>query len=729
MSIANPQSQEQVVPPGAMDNVNAENLNIDLPPFGTISDDLSTHSQAWNYLSFFARESHDGDWDEGIKDAASNAKIYEDGYDPKPGDDAVTANEIQGIVVAITDIQTREPLTVIIKPVETRGKPEVYWIGPPVDAQVAMLTGLPIGLGMTQVPMSDPMTGQQAIDETGQPVMGMAPAQTYDPLDEMTSFIVRRAASTGTFPIEWLCVLDDKLLADIYQTVFDLMWMESGIDDFIYSNVLMTNIYGYQTAYYGWDARTKLHIVDNISIKEVYLDRSKMELDRMRMQMFEMVMNVDQAKAFYPQLTNLIEAYARKGTPRRIDSYTDFGIGNDRDFKHRTVTLRTAFVGNQELPMTEVEAMDKGLVFRMQAQDGSQELHLSDSGWQHTTGADAMGNVQEDGTLPPGQWPTTIGIRQLATLNETQRIVQDIRCEHACAPLLLNVSIPLPGKPEGQGIPKKLKSMQAADIRLLTAMVRYAESFANPGSIIPESVAQALETGMKRAFIDPTISMRAPDNLIEKFGEKCVLWFKPPPMPDAVPQTIELMRQKRQESSGRPDAAQGISPTENASGRMVEALQQGATSQFGFQAQWTRKMVQRLARLMHYSHLWRLDLQDMMKIYSRLPEPIMEKAIEKARMGKWDIAADVSNGTAGMSDKKLKRAVALFNARSQTGEPAMSLTTFREELGLDAEQESVRWRQEQGMVGSGQPQQQQPPSNGNGQQQPSGNGNGRFNGG
>lgn len=700
-------------PPGAVDEIVQPSRNADdLPPFGTISDDIGTHRAAVDYLSRFASESHDSVWAGLIKDAESNARIYEDGYDPKPSDSAVTANDIQGIVISITDIQTREPMTIVIKPVETRSKPQVYWIGPVVTPEIAIVTGLPIGLGGVPVLQAGPM---------GEMVEALAPAEQYEPLDEWTAFLVKRAAQTGAFPREWVCVMDDRLLADIYQTVFDLMWVESDIDSFVYSNVLMTNIYGFQSAYYGWDSRTQKHIVENFSIREAYLDRSKMEQDKMHAQMFDMVIEVQKAKQLFPEIAPLIDHYATKGQPARVDSNTDWGLQNNRQFQRRTVTLRTAFISDQELPMTEMEAMQHGLVETVEGMLGP-EQHLTDAGWQQATGADAASNILPDGSLPDGPWPTTVGIRQLATVNESGRIVQDIRCEHACAPILLNVSIPLPGKPEGQGIPKKLKSMQAADIRLLTALVRYAETFSNPGSMVPDSVAEALKEGLKRTYVDPQETLTAPDHLIERFGENTVMWFRPPPMPDAVPQAMEIMRQKRSESSGRPEVLQGTPPSASSSGRMVEALMAGATSQFSFQAQWTRKMVHRLARLMHYSHLWRLELPDVMKIYSALPEQVMAIAIERARSSKWDIYVDVSNGSAGMADKKLRRAVALNEIRGANGESAMSLTTLREEVGLDAEQESLRHRTEMGpavMAQPGQESQQENP-------QPNSNGNGRM---
>lgn len=733
------QSREHDVPPGVIDNEQnfLGQYNPDLPPFGSIGEDESTHGQALAFLMRIGREADEAR-QEFVEQAASNAKVFRWGQETRPGPLDCIANDIQTATLSITDIQTREPFAIFIRPVQTRDKAQAYWIGPPVDDYVAALTGLPLGLGM--VPAVDPMTGQPMMQPTIDPMSGqpaadpmtgqvamtpvMQPATTYEPMDEVTAWQVRKMLAQGAFPADWLFVLDDRAVADVYQTVFDLFWKESAGDDFVRDNLLKTNIYGYQGSYYSWDQANKRHVARNVSIKQLLLDPNAdgTDFSLQNCPGFEVVMDIDQAKAEWPQLASVLDEYASPGTPARVDSVSEFGVASDREFQRRTVTFRIHWFRNQVVPMLEHEAVDAGLVevgpdggyHLVQAQEIPNEPNTAAGGQGAPAQPDVGGaegvdpsatagaadpllvqGMEVAGAAPaPAQWPMTLGIRQIATLAQTGRIVQDIRCEHFDIPMLLNVCIPLPSQPFGQGLPEKLKGMQQADIRLLNAVVKYAETFANPGSMMPKSVADAVKQGMKRSHIDPTETIVAPDDMIERFGEKAVLWFQPPALPPAVPQVMQLLKERTQETGGHPEVMQGTAPSPNSSGRMVEALQAGAAGQFGFQAQWTAKMVERLANLMHYSHLWRLDLADMMEIYSRLPEALMEKVIERARRGRWDIIVDANSGTGGMTAKKLQRALSLFTAVSPTGEPAMPLRALREAANLDHEEMSLAYREE-----------------------------------
>lgn len=791
---ANP-SRERSVPPGALDGVDsaADGYPIGLPPFNGIGDDPSMHGQAIAYLARIGEESKN-DSEEFVTQAVENAKFYRWGQANAPIGDEIVANDIQTAILSITDIQTRDAYAIFIRPVQVRDKAQAFWIGPAdVNGRVSMaFPGLPPGLGMEPAidPMTgqpamqmavDPMTGQPAVDPmTGQPAMQpvMQEVQRRDtPLDEIVAYQVRKLAASGAFPAEWLFVLDHKAVADVYQTIFDVFWKEDKLDEFVWENQLKTNVYGYQTSYYGWDADRKRHVVRDISIVQARLDPNA-EGSNFELQNdpgYEVVYDVDEAKALWPQLAPLIEQYAREGSPQRTDSYSQFGVASDRNFRRRTVTFLVHWFRNQPMPMSPDEAVKAGHVYddgmgnyrstRVEEQPdagiepdgagGGQSL-LGDAGTgvgggegleaaggspvapapvgglpQAATGGDASGadpaGIGADGAngddplherpvAPPPAWPDTTGIRQVATIAQTQRVVQDIRCEHWDIPMLLNVCIPIPGKPYGQGLPEKLKGLQAADIRLLNAVVTYAETFANPGSVIPQSVADALKAKLKRTHVDPTETLIAPDNLFERFGEKMISWFQPPPLPPAVTDAMAMIDSRMKETSGHPEVMSGTAPSPTSSGRMVEALQAGAAGQFGFLAKSTLRNVERIANLMHYTHLWRLELPDMVEIYGRIPPEIMQLVIDKARACRWDNVVDANGSAGGQRRQKLQEAMSLFAAVSAgTGEPAMPLKLLRDAAGIDDEEASLAYRNElqlaapQAAPGQpGQPQQEQP---------------------
>lgn len=750
-------SQERAVPRGALDDVDADagEYNAQLPPFGSIGEDASTHGQACAYLTRIGEESKQ-DLDDGghLVQAEENAKYYQWGQAEPPDPERVVANDIQPAVVSITDMQTRDAYSIFIRPVQTRDVPQVYWLGPPVDARVAMLfPGLPPGLGMEPVidPLTggammeempaDPMTGQQPADPlTGgaalQPVM--QPQQRRDtPLDPVTAFLLRRMLAQGLFPAEWLYVLDDKAVADVYQTVFDIFWKQDKLDDFLYEHQLKANVFGWQTGTYGWDEQRQRHIVRDISIKQARLDPNA-EGSSFELQNdpgYEVVYDLDEAKALWPQLADLIEEYAREGSPQRTDSYSEFGAASDRHFKRRTVTFLVHWFRNQPMPMTEQEAVaaghvteQDGVYYSTQAQEtGNGEVpdvqQGGDSGSAQQGGAGVSvpsdqagsaldgGNGAEDtqgipaategspGELPTPvrpvpSWPMTTGIRQVATIAQTQRIVQDIRCEHWDVPMFLTPCIPLPSRPYGQGLPEKLRGLQQADTRLLNSSVKYAEAFAIPGCLIAQSVASALPGGLKRMHIDPTETLVCPDHILEKGGDKAIVWFQPPPLPEAVVGVMEMIDARVKQVSGHPEVMQGVAPSPTSSGKMVQALQAGAAGQFGYLAKATLRTVERIANLMHYTHLWRLPLADMVSLYGRLPEELMALVVERAQKGRWDNQVDANGSAGGQRNKKLQEAMALFGARSGTGEPAMPLRLLRDAAGIDDEEASLAYRNE-----------------------------------
>lgn len=781
-------SQEQSVPAGAIDP-DAERsfiagFNPDLPHFGEITEDLNTHGQAIAYLMRIARESDEARQPR-IDQASRNARIYQWGVEHEPVDDTAISNDIQTTVISISDIQTRDPFAIFIRPIQTQDKAQIFWIGPAVTPEVSTLTGLPSGLGMA--PVVDPMTGQPMVqgvpdpqtgepmgDQTGMPALQpvMQPMAGPQPIDEVAGWQLRKMAAAGAFPAEWLAVIDDRLVADVYQTVFDAMWIDANCDDWIVENVLKTNIFGYQTAWYHWDNEQKKHTIRDVSIKQAYLDPNVegSNFDLQNCPGFDVVLDVDKAKADFPQLATLIDTHGKIGYPAQVDSTSQFGVASDRSFWRRTVTIRYQWFRNQIVPMTPVEAQDMGLIELgpngeyLAPQNGDSTgdgLGLQDLGnegaqsqgnqpdqsqpspqtapgefGQPQTTPDDVGVLDQRPIAPAPEWPMTYGIRQMTTIALSNRITQDIRCEAGEIPMLLNVCIPLPGTPFGQGLPEKLSGLQKADIVLLNSVLTYARTFANPGSAIPQSVANALAGGLKRTHVDPTETLIFPDDLITRFGQNAVMWFEPPALPPAVPQAMSMINERTQRTSGHSEVMSGTAPSPTSSGKLVESLQNAAASQFGFQAKWTAKMVERLANLMHHSHLWRMEAEDLAKIYKRIPVELLRIVVQKARSSRWENQVDVNFGAGGTTNKKLQRALNLFAARSQTGEPVMTLQSVREEAGLDHEEESIKYRNEllnampTAPVAPGQeedPSQSSASGNGNGQAASNGsNGHGRM---
>jgi hypothetical protein len=289
-------------------------------------------------------------------------------------------------------------------------------------------------------------------------------------------------------------------------------------------------------------------------------------------------------------------------------------------------------------------------------------------------------------------WPTRFGIRQLTVIESV--VVDDRECEHADIPLLHNVNRPIPGRPWGIGEPAFLMNAQKAYNSLVDGMVEYAEFFKNPASAAPESVAARLEKEFGTAHVDPGTMLRIPDELLmngQKLGD-FYAFYQPPPISDAPMQMSELLKRQINEQSGHTDAIRGILPSAQTSGKAVELLQESGTSMIQHKSQATEAMIERLANLMHFSHVWRLELPEIRQIVSKYPDYVLEAVIRRGRQSEWDISVEVASGTGAVIAAKKQEAVQAFQVRDPaTGEPLQGIETTRQALKIDHIEERQRW--------------------------------------
>lgn len=298
-------------------------MNSLLPPLGAIGE--YDHASCTSYLGGLAQESSfaRAEW---LVMADENLEIYTYGslnYDSEK----IQVNEIQNAIIAATDLQTRQPPAVTLEPVETGEPPQSFWAGPP---QVLAQLGV----------MSQP--GQ--------------------PLDPMLADQLRQMGANGAIKPEWLVDVDDRLIAQTYQTIFDVYWQRSAADRFIRSNLLTTNIQGWTFALYEFDDDEQRHLLRMQSVRQVYIDPTVEDVADAAYVGLDMVLDAEQAKSMYPQLADQIDASAERGLPPRPDSTTDWGQAFDRDFQRPMVVMRVFWLRDQPIPLSADEAIQGGRV-------------------------------------------------------------------------------------------------------------------------------------------------------------------------------------------------------------------------------------------------------------------------------------------------------------------------------------------------------------------------------
>lgn len=714
-----------------------------IPPIGQIGED--DHGDVVSYLQGLAQEASEGGRDEWADVADRSMTIYTYGADPIPLDTKVVVNEIQNAVISITDIQTKEPPAVSLEPVE-RGEPPVcFWAGPPdlgtlLGVAPEQMQEWPGPDGTMQAPL--PLTESQAdrirdaIIAGGMPIAPAMPAAGPDgkPIaDQATGAPVMAPPPMRAVKDTWLVEVNDQLMADTYQGVFDVLWQRSGMDRRIRSNLLWTNIHGWTLWLYEFDDDEHKFIVRPMSIKQVYVDPTIEDIRDAAYAMIDLLIDVAEAKRRYPQIADEIDQWAQSGQPQRVDGFTQFGDAFDRTFQRGMVTMRVAWLRNQPCPYELDEALARGMVEQIEVPDGTAEQtgHEDpgdggdgDTGGMDGSDADLVRELAEPGepdvsqgpgegggvavvpALPatrtaivlagtdievtPGDanWPTYNCIRQITTIRSV--VVEDKASEFWDIPLLHNTCIPVPHRPWGIGEPFRLANLQAAQNDVVDAMVAYIKSFKAPVQMMSESMWQSTQAVYAaNAYLKPGKLIVVPDDIWIASGGKIDSIINPPPMPEGLMQLHPLLRQIITELSGNADVLQGRAQSQIKSGKAIELLQTSAASMIGFKSQRTGDMIHDFGRLGLHSIVTRMTVEDIGRIVSKYKPHVLAAIHERAQSAEWDVSVTVSSGNGAVLAQKKEQA---FRDR-QIG--AISLESYQEAAGIDPRTEKQRLAKEQ----------------------------------
>jgi hypothetical protein len=709
-----------------------------LPPIGQITPETEAETiQFLGYLTLEAVEAR-APWDDTL-DANENTFTY--GDENGPDDSKIIVNEIQNAIVAATDIQTKEPPTATLEPVET-GEPPLYWFaGPEEAAAPLMLQGL-----------LQPFEVTEWMDEYGQ----LQPPTPLDPL--IAGYLkslevpeeVSPALPPGAIRPDWLVAMDDKLIADTYQIVFDVFWDRCDAERWIRKNLLDTNVWGWNFGLYEFDDTGLTHVLRHLPLKQVYIDPTTDDVGTAAYIGFDLPLDANEARALYPEYTDVIDAEAKDGYPDRPDSQAQWSDTYNRVFRRDMITLRVFWLRNQVVPMGKDEAVALGLVAEVgygdeqageaplgdQASDGGglgeqsastpvdanlaadQSEPVADGGMATAVADDAgvapaasghciliaTGQPIEPGDVAAG-WPTRLGIRQVTQLGQT-RIIDDRETQHAEIPILHNVNIPLPGlRPWGLGEPYRLKAIQRAESTLITSMVQHAKYFASPVSTMSQSMHDALPPEFKDASIKPGLRIVVPDEQWMAVKGQVETITDPPPLSPAHAELFPMIKSLIQEQSGHSEVLQGRTGSDARSGTAIDLLQTAASSMIGFKAQRTGDMVKRMSKLMLHSLVWRLDVDDLEKIVSKYPRHVLEAIHQRARQIEWNVKVVVQAGNGGLNLQKRQQA----QMDLQVG--AISLEGYREKAGIDSRLEDQRieaqMQKQARLMGAGMPGQEQ----------------------
>lgn len=667
----------------------------EIPRCGFIGE--GDHSLVVGYLTDLSQESRDprAKW-ELMAEACDN--LYTHGVEDP---DSIVAGQIivpriQNAVMAINEIQLKEPPSATLEPVETGEPPEYYWAGPQgVGLNDPAFGGL--GLATEQV--------AEWLDDNGE-------IQSPLPLNEQHGeFLVATAVPVEAAPMlgpgqvrpHWVVEFNDRLVAEVYQTVLDVFEQRSQIELAIRQFQTDTTIRGWGWMLYEYDDAARRHKVTHLPIGQVHCDPTVRDIAEAAYAGIDLPMDLNAAKACYPYLADVLEEEAATGVPAQPDSGTVWGSQYDRTFMRPMVTLRVFWLRHQVVPMSSDEALALGLVLHVPTPATDAPTPPDPT----TVTAERDGGVGPAGetpvpegpagfTLPDGTpvasgdpaWPTRLGVRQLTVIGG--KVVDDREAPFHDIPLIHNVNIPLPGsRPYGMGEPWRLKDIQQGESRSVDSMVKHVEFFGNPVTTMSQSMKALLGEDYKDARAVPGLVLTVPDDLYNATGGKVEAIHDPPPISPGHAQLSQHLGQLMDDISGNTEVLQGRPNSQVRSGVATGMLQDAATGVIGFKSKRLRDAVRRLTMFQLHAIVWMVSEDEIAAIVSQYPRHLIRKICERGRRLEWNVTINLDGGTGGL--KAQKRAMAAEDLRLG----AISRRTYQEQANIDSRLERQRMATEQ----------------------------------
>lgn len=639
--------------------------------------------------------------------ADDNLRVYEVG--DIDGTTPVYANDIQNAVIAITDRQSREPVLSTIEPVAVGDKPTVFWVG---SQTAAMQMGIdPVYV----IGAIDPATGQQ-----------------HEPPPLPDQFVEQ-------IPPEMLendrlfAPVNGELIADFYQALFDHTWERSRLDQWFRSNILQTNIAGWQFALYEFDHPTKTVAMTELSVHQVRMDPTVSTLEKAAYAGVWLLVDQNWAMRKYPKLAgqidpstgkNIIEQESRLGNPLPGSSSTNpLSELMSVNFRRKMLVMQIWWFRNQYIKLTPDQAVSAGHVVQTQVpiqQEASdaiptgQEPIYTEQGQDQEEGkgqaGQVSGEIREDPTtqdagtgdvpiiptrpafihaesgeeIDPAHkdWPTRLGLGRMVVINN--HIAEWVEEDGKDIQLVHNVCIPIPRKPWGIGEPYRLLNMQRAYNRVWGAMVDHCDWNAHPPALISETMHAKTMDIYKDARVRPGATMIIDDATFNAHGGKVDVIQALPEMGDYLPLTEQRMSQKISESSGNNDVLQGRAPAGQAkSGKAIELLQTAGESTISMKAQNSGDMVYRLDQMILHDIARSYSVEDAMKIVKRYPPQVIRFMLSMGPEIEMRFSVSIAGGGAVSQQKRLRD-------QQDLGVGAISLETYRDRNNIDNKQETAR---------------------------------------
>lgn len=302
------------------------------------------------------------------------------------------------------------------------------------------------------------------------------------------------------------------------------------------------------------------------------------------------------------------------------------------------------------------------------------------------------GDPDEPGDeVKPGErsWPSRPILRQIRTI--VNAAVDDRECEFVDIPMCLNINIPIPYSPYGQGEPERLQGLQMAINSVISDMVTHWHMHAQPAEFIPESVNQALPSfAQKQYTATPGTKFIVPDNIMQQLQGKMGWYMDPPKIPADAVGLLQLLLKLIDDESEQSEVLQGKASA-SWSGEAINALQHAARGSIGWKSRRTEFMLKHLVRLIEGCIVHRMPIAEKMRYVRKYPEQVWDAMQSRIINLEHGISVEIASGSGAKKTNDQQNDRALYELGLLSPQSVLESSNRDPKLELS---QKIQWARE-----------------------------------
>lgn len=577
-------------------------------------------------------------------------------------------NRTQTSTLATHAAMTERPIQVAVDPVESDDRWQ-YVIKQRAVRRLALFMQSPAFVA--QINPNAPLGKPQLTGFTSQELSGEAFID-----DARAEWLMQtlRNPNTGEplFDDTDFHIVNDVTTARYGKRLFINRWTESDGDAAVREHAFYMRVFGFAPVFFQFDAYGQCFWIENPHGLSVHPDPTHTRIKQFDYLVWDYHLTLDKAQAMYPRLKEKLKLAASEGKLKTDATQMPSVYGQDHDFERAMVMVRTGWIKNARVAMTEEEALQQEAVV----------LHEGPTGTSYVR-KDTGQTVEPPTTEKPqgvGGWPKTFGILQVQVLPQIGKTIDKRRCPYITEPMGWTVNIPTFHKPWGIGDPYRLEAIQQAINRELTVLTTRSRYDAYPAEFWPADLWEDLRSRGFKLHIRPgrviPVPKRMYDQMMQK-GGRFGMTQEPPALPRDRVSLLQVLLGEHDRMSGHVEALQGRTPGAQTSGRTLQQLRQEARGPLGIQARNLEDTFTRIARLAMDSMVKWLRRPIAYEILNSIPPFVVDEVMRRLSLGRYNVIVSATMGRGILQQIDREESQQLF------GLGVMDRATLLEDHGRD----------------------------------------------